>query len=194
LKINPNGRIPAIVDHSRGDFRVFESGAILLYLVEHYDPQGKLWPRSSDQRSEVIQWLMFQMSAIGPMQGQANHFSRYAPEKIPYGITRYQNETQRLYKVLDNHLAEGREYLAAGQYTIADIATFSWVRSHDWAGVSLEGLPNLQAWVDRIDSRDAVKRGLNVPTKAVALKGDKEAEEKRVKESRDWIMKGNEQK
>src|SRR6187397_1601473 len=118
LKINPNGRIPAIIDHDNGDFAVFESGAILIYLAEK---TGKLLPTDTKGRSVAIQWLMFQMGGIGPMQGQANVFFRYAPEKIQYAIDRYQNETKRLYQVLDRRLGEA-EYLA-GDYSIADIAT-----------------------------------------------------------------------
>jgi len=162
LKINPNGRIPALVDHKNGDFNVFESGAILLYLVDRYDPNGLLYPKDANARSEVVQWLMFQMSGIGPMQGQANHFYRYAPEKIEYGIKRYQDETKRLYSVLDHQLTKG-DYLAGGQFTIADIATFTWVRGHIWSGVSIVEFPHVQQWVERIAARPAVKKGLNVP-------------------------------
>ncbi|ORX91237.1 glutathione S-transferase [Basidiobolus meristosporus CBS 931.73] len=157
LKINPNGRIPAIVDHSRNDFPVFESGAILLYLVQHYDPNYRLWPTDIDQQSEVVQWVMFQMGGVGPMQGQANHFSRFAPEKIPYGINRYQSETKRLYQVLDGRL-QGREYLVGDHLTIADIINFPWVLSHNFSGVSLDDLPNLQAWVERIRSRATIEK------------------------------------
>eukprot|EP01112_Ceratiomyxa_fruticulosa_P023230 TRINITY_DN879_c0_g1_i4.p1 TRINITY_DN879_c0_g1~~TRINITY_DN879_c0_g1_i4.p1 ORF type:complete len:238 (-),score=66.34 TRINITY_DN879_c0_g1_i4:125-838(-) len=162
LKINPNGRIPALVDHKNGDFNVFESGAILLYLVERYDPEGKLYPKDGNARSEVVQWLMFQMAGVGPMQGQAHHFYRYAPEKIEYGIKRYQDETKRLYSVLERQLSTS-DYLAANQFTIADIATFTWVRFHFWAGVSLESFPHVQKWIDRIEARPAVQKGLNTP-------------------------------
>ena len=125
VKLNPNGRIPTIVDHDNGDFAVFESGAILIYLAEK---TGKLMPKDVKGRSLVIQWLMFQMAGIGPMMGQANVFFRYAPEKIQYAIDRYQRESMRLFGVLDRRLA-GNEYLA-GDYSIADIANFSWVRGH----------------------------------------------------------------
>ena len=124
LKINPNGRIPAIVDHDNDDFAVFESGAILLYLAEK---TGKLLPREEKARSRVIQWLMFQMAGVGPMQGQAHVFTRYFPEKIPAVIARYQNETKRLYTVLDRQLA-GRDYLV-DEYSIADIAIAPWLRA-----------------------------------------------------------------
>jgi GST-like protein len=133
LKINPNGRIPAIIDREEDDFAVFESGAILIYLAEK---SGRLLPADRRGRSEVIQWLMFQMAGIGPMQGQANVFFRYAPEKIEYAIERYQNETARLYRILDRRLAD-REFIA-GDYSIADIATWPWVRIHAWAGVKTD--------------------------------------------------------
>jgi len=158
LKINPNGRIPAIVDRDAGDFAVFETGAILIYLAEKY---GRLLPADVKGRSQVIQWLMFQMGGIGPMQGQANVFFRYAPEKIPYAIDRYQAETKRLYRVLDTQL-QGREFLC-GDYSIADIANWTWVSLHDWAGVSIDDLPALQAWVERIRARPAVQRGIVIP-------------------------------
>lgn len=158
LQINPNGRIPAIVDRSNDDFAVFESGAILLYLAEK---TGQLLPSDSKGRSRVIQWLMFQMGGVGPMQGQANVFFRYFPEKLQGPIDRYQHETRRLYEVLDRRLGEA-EYLA-NDYSIADIATFPWVRIHDWAGVSVEGLDNLQRWMAQLDARPAVQRGLQVP-------------------------------
>ena len=158
LKINPNGRIPTIVDRDAGGFAVFESGAILVYLAEK---TGKLLPKDPKGRSVALQWLMFQMGGIGPMQGQANVFFRYAPEKIEYAINRYQEETSRLYKVLDTRLAEA-EYLA-GDYSIADVATWPWVRIHDWAGVSVDGMPHLQRWIDAIAARPAVQKGIEVP-------------------------------
>jgi glutathione S-transferase len=158
LAINPNGRIPAIVDHDEGDFAVFESGAILIYLAEK---TGKLLPKDVKGRSRAIQWLMFQMSGVGPMQGQANVFFRYAPEKIPFAIERYQKETRRLYEVLDRSLGES-EYLA-GDYSIADVATWPWVSLHGWAGVEVEGLANLQRWLAAVGARPAVVRGRAVP-------------------------------
>lgn len=158
LKINPNGRIPAIVDRDEGNFAVFESGAIMIYLAEKY---GRFMPKDVKGRSEVIQWVMFQMGGIGPMQGQANVFFRYAPEKIPYAIERYQTETKRLYRVLDTRL-EGREYLC-GEYSIADIANWSWVSLHFWAGVDVDDLPNLKRWMAAIAARPAVQRGIAIP-------------------------------
>jgi glutathione S-transferase len=158
LAINPNGRIPAIVDRDAGDFAVFESGAILIYLAEK---AGRLLPADAKGRSVAIQWLMFQMGGIGPMQGQANVFFRYAPEKIQYAIDRYQNETRRLYEVLDRRLAQA-EYLA-GDYSIADVATWPWVSIHGWAGVPIDGLPHLARWLEAVGSRPAVKAGRAVP-------------------------------
>jgi len=159
LEINPNGRIPTIVDRDNGDFSVFESGAILIYLAEK---TGKFLPTDAKGRSTVIQWLMFQMAGIGPMQGQANVFYRYAPEKIEYAISRYQRETRRLYEVLDTRLKDN-EYLAGDFYSIADIATYPWITLHNWAGVEIDDLTNLKRWKDAISERPAVIRGMNVP-------------------------------
>jgi GSH-dependent disulfide-bond oxidoreductase len=158
LRLNPNGRIPTIVDHDEDGFVVFESGAILIYLAEK---SGKLLPTEKKGRSLVIQWLMFQMAGIGPMQGQANVFYRYAPEKIDYAINRYKRETKRLYTVLDTRLQD-HEFLA-DEYSIADIATWPWVYIHDWSGVDIEDLPNLKRWLEKIGKRPAVERGKNVP-------------------------------
>jgi GST-like protein len=158
LKLNPNGRIPTIVDHDEGGFAVFESGAILVYLAEK---TGELMPKDVKGRSVVIQWLMFQMGGIGPMQGQANVFYRYAPEQIPYAIERYQKETKRLYKVLNRRLAD-HEYLA-GDYSIADVATWPWVTLHGWAGVDIDDLPNLERWIQRVGERPAVVKGRGIP-------------------------------
>jgi GSH-dependent disulfide-bond oxidoreductase len=156
--INPNGRIPAIVDTGNGDFPVFESGAIMLYLAER---AGRLIPADEKGRSRVVQWLMFQMGGLGPMMGQANVFSRYFPEVIPAAIDRYRRESRRLLEVLDGHLARN-EYLA-GDYSIADIANFAWARIHEWPGVSIDGLGHLVRWLDAIAARPAVQRGLIVP-------------------------------
>ncbi len=158
LAINPNGRIPAIVDRDNGDFAVFESGAILIYLAEK---TGKLLPQDPKRRSQAIQWLMFQMGGVGPMMGQANVFYRYFPEKIPAAIERYQKEGRRLFEVLDGHLAH-HEYLA-DEYSIADIATWPWVRIHDWSGISIEGLVHLQAWMARMEARPACQKGITIP-------------------------------
>lgn len=158
LKINPNGRIPAIVDRDNDNFAVFESGAIMIYLAEK---TGRLMPRDVKGRSLVIQWLMFQMGGIGPMMGQANVFYRYAPEKIPYAIERYQREVRRLLEVLNTRLTDN-EYLA-GDYSIADIANWSWVRGYEWSGVSIDGLDPLARWLAKIEARPAVQRGRAVP-------------------------------
>ena len=158
LAINPNGRIPAIVDRDAGDFAVFESGAILVYLAEK---AGRLLPTDPKERSVALQWLMFQMGGVGPMQGQANVFFRYAPEKIAYAIERYQKETRRLYEVLDGRLAQ-HEYLA-GDYSIADIASWPWVTIHAWSGVEIDDLPNLKRWSETIWERPAAQRGRTVP-------------------------------
>jgi len=156
--INPNGRIPAIVDRSNGDFPVFESGAIMLYLAEQ---AGKLIPADAKGRSRVVQWLMFQMGGLGPMMGQANVFTRYFPEHIQPAIDRYLRESRRLLEVLDGHLAS-REYLA-GDYSIADIANFCWARIHEWPGVDVSGLDHLARWLKAIADRPAVQRGLEKP-------------------------------
>jgi glutathione S-transferase len=158
LKINPNGRIPALVDREAGNFPVFESGAILMYLAEK---SGTLLPTDPAGRSTAIQWLMFQMGGVGPMQGQSNVFFRYAPEKIPFAIERYQRETRRLYEVLDGRLGES-EYLA-GDYSIADIATWPWVLIHEWSGVSIDGLSHLKRWLDAVGERPAVQKGRAIP-------------------------------
>jgi glutathione S-transferase len=158
LKINPNGRIPAIVDRDNGEFAVFESGAIMIYLAEK---TGRLMPQDAKGRSRVIQWLMFQMGGIGPMMGQANVFYRYAPEKIPYAIERYQREVRRLFEVLNTRLAD-TEYLA-GEYSIADIANWSWVQGYEWSGASIDGLDHLKRWLEAIGARPAVQRGRAVP-------------------------------
>ena len=161
LKINPNGRIPAIVDRDAGDFAVFESGAILVYLAQK---TGRLMPRDPKGRSLVMQWLMFQMGGLGPMMGQANVFTRYFPEQLPSVIERYRRESRRLLEVLDDRLAD-RDYLA-GDYSIADIANWSWAKSYEWPGVDISDLANLQRWLDRIAARPAVEKGRNIPPRA----------------------------
>ena len=161
LAINPNGKIPAIVDPDGPDGRpinVFESGAILIYLAEK---AGKLLPKDARGRSVAIQWLMFQMGGVGPMFGQAHHFRRFAPEKIPYAVDRYTNETKRLYGVLDRRL-EDVEFLS-GDYSIADIATYPWVARHEWQGVALTEFPSVKRWFDVLSARPAVVRGMAVP-------------------------------
>jgi glutathione S-transferase len=169
LQINPNGRIPTIVDRANDNFAVFESGAILTYLAEK---TGQLMPADLKGRSLVMQWLMFQMGGIGPMMGQANVFFRYFPEKIQPAIDRYQNESRRLFEVLDGRLGES-EWLAA-DYSIADIANWCWVRTYKWSGVSIDGLPHLRRWMDAMKERPACQRGIAVPFKVEnALKDQK---------------------
>lgn len=158
LRMNPNGRIPTIVDRDNDDFAVFESGAIMVYLAEK---TGQLMPADSKGRSLVMQWLMFQMAGVGPMMGQANVFYRYAPEKIPYAIERYQREVMRLFEVLDKRLAD-HEYLA-GDYSIADIAHWCWVRGYGWSGVTIDGLDNLGRWLEQVGERPAVIKGSDIP-------------------------------
>jgi glutathione S-transferase len=178
LKLNPNGRIPTIVDHDNGGFAVFESGALMIYLAEK---AGKLLPADVKGRSLVIQWLMFQMGGVGPMMGQANVFYRYAPERIPYAIERYQREVRRLLEVLDTRLADN-EYLA-GDYSIADIANWSWVRGYKWSGVTLDGLEHLTRWLEAIGKRPAVERGVDVPNPVDLDEMIRKADEARAKVS-----------
>lgn len=161
VAVNPNSKIPAIVDPEGPDGRplaVFESGAILIYLAEK---TGRFLPRDARGRTVAIEWLMFQMGGVGPMFGQTHHFRRFAPEQIPYAIERYTKETQRLYGVLDRRLGEA-EYLA-GEYGIADMATYPWVARHEWQGVALEDFGNVKRWFDAISARPAVQRGMQVP-------------------------------
>ena len=177
LAINPNGRIPAIVDHGAGGLAVFESGAILIYLAEK---TGRLMPSDVQGRSRALQWLMFQMGGVGPMMGQANVFFRYFPEKIQPAIDRYQGESKRLLTVLDGHLKD-HEYLA-GDYSIADIAHWAWVRTHRWSGVDVSDLPHLQRWMDAIRQRPAVQRGIEAPPSRIHLTKDGDEAAKRFSE------------
>ncbi len=160
LALNPNGRIPVIVDRDNDDFVVFESGAILIYLAEK---TGMFLPTGQKARSRVLQWLMFQMGGIGPMMGQANVFFRYFEEKIPAAIHRYQHEGRRLLTVLDQRLS-GRDFIC-DEYSIADIATWPWAVTHNWSGIDIEGLVNLKAWLERVAERPAVARGRNIPAR-----------------------------
>ncbi|MBE9166388.1 glutathione S-transferase N-terminal domain-containing protein [Pleurocapsales cyanobacterium LEGE 06147] len=158
IAINPNSKIPAIVDRDT-NITVFESGAILIYLAQQ---TGKLFPTEQKQHFQVLEWLMFQMGSVGPMFGQYNHFNRFAPEKIPYAIERYQKETLRLYGVLDKQLSE-REFICE-DYSIADIATFPWVASYEFMGLTLDEHPHLKRWVETVGQRPAVQRGMKVPS------------------------------
>ncbi len=158
LALNPNGRIPVIVDRELDNLAIFESGAIMIYLAEK---AGRLLPTDVKTRSRVIQWLMFQMGGVGPMMGQANVFFRYFPEKLQPAIDRYQNECRRLFEVLDGHLTEN-EWLA-DDYSIADIANWCWVRTYKWSGVSIDGLENLQRWMDVMRDQPGMAKGIEVP-------------------------------
>ncbi|AFT80010.1 glutathione S-transferase [Alteromonas macleodii str. 'Black Sea 11'] len=160
LAMNPNGRIPVIVDREADNHVVFESGAIMVYLAEK---TGLFLPSDAKRKSQVMQWVMFQMGGIGPMMGQANVFHRYLEEKIPVAIARYQNEVRRLFSVLDSRL-ENREYLV-DDYSIADMANWCWVRTYEWSGVSIDGLDNLIRWKNSIEARPAARRGVEVPNK-----------------------------
>ncbi|MEL6991638.1 MAG: glutathione binding-like protein, partial [Pseudomonadota bacterium] len=155
------GKIPTIVDHDEGR-AIFESGAILWHLAEKY---GKFLPEDPVKRSEVMQWMLFQVGHIGPMMGQAMYFQHIAApngHEEAFSIKRYVDESRRLLEVLDAHL-EGRDWIAAGEYTIADMMIYPWARAYNWARVSVDGLPHLQAWFDRIDARPAVQKALTIP-------------------------------
>ncbi len=171
LKLNPNGRIPTIVDRGNDDFVVFESGAILWYLAEKY---GAFLSEDPKLRSETLQWLMFQMAGIGPMLGQAMYFQRIAApngQEEPFSIKRYVDESRRLLEVLNTRL-EGRNYLVGDAFSIADVATYPWARAYPWARVSVDGLDHLKAWFDRIDARPAVQRALEKPKAVPAFWGE----------------------
>ena len=172
LRINPNGRIPAIIDRAEDNFAVFESGAILIYLAEK---TGRLMPADAKGRSCVLQWLMFQMGGVGPMMGQANVFFRYFPEKIQPAIDRYQGECKRLFRVLDGHLADN-EFLA-GDYSIADIANWAWVRTHHWSGIEIDDLPHLTRWCEQIAARPGAQRGIARPPSSTEAASDEKAKQ-----------------
>jgi len=162
LALNPNAKIPVIVDPEGPDGRpivVFESGAILIYLA---DKVGRLLPRDVRSRTEVMQWLMFQMGGIGPMLGQAHHFLKFAPEPVPYAVERYRNEARRLYGVLERHL-DSRDWVAGDDYSIADVAIYPWIARHEWQQIDLADFPGVRAWFERIGARPAVQRGMGVP-------------------------------
>jgi GST-like protein len=163
LAISPNNRMPAIVDHAPADggapLPVFESGAILIYLAEKH---GKLMPADLRGRKTVLEWLLWQVAGLGPMLGQNGHFLLYAPQPIPYAIERYGNEAKRLYSVLDGRLERTGAFVAGSDYSIADIASFAWIRTHRAQGMALDDYPALKRWYDAIYEREAVKRGLAV--------------------------------
>ncbi|NEP81669.1 MAG: glutathione S-transferase family protein [Okeania sp. SIO3B3] len=175
LKISPNNKMPAIVDPNGPNDKpisIFESGAILLYLAEK---TNRFIPENPSDRYTVIQWLMFQMGGVGPMLGQAHHFRQYAPEKIPYAIERYTNETSRLYGVLNRQLSQV-EYVA-GDYSIADIAIYPWIVPHEKQGQNLSDFPHLKRWFETISQRPAVSRGLAVLSESRTQKFDEKARE-----------------
>jgi len=160
LRISPNNKIPAIVDHEGPDglpYSLFESGAILIYLAEK---TGRFLPSGGRQKYEVVQWLMFQISSIGPMQGQATHFRRYAPQKIDYAINRYVNEITKLYGVMNRRLEESA--FLAGEYSVADIACIPWIRAYERQGYRLSDFPNIERWFRAACERPAVRRGLEI--------------------------------
>lgn len=176
LKLNPNGRIPTIVDRGNGNFPVFESGAILWYLAEKY---GVFLPEADKERSEALQWLMFQMAGVGPMMGQAMYFQRIAAPNghdEPFSTKRYVDESRRLLEVLDERL-KGREWLVGDEYTIVDMATYPWARAYIWARVSIDGLDHLKAWFDRMDARPLVQKALTIPKAQPAFWGDADESE-----------------
>ncbi|MEQ8433654.1 MAG: glutathione S-transferase N-terminal domain-containing protein [Oceanicaulis sp.] len=191
LKLNPNGRIPVIVDRDAHDFTVFESGAILIYLAEK---TGKFLPADAKSRSQVMQWLMFQMGGVGPMMGQANVFFRYMPEKIDVAINRYQGEVSRLFGVLDRRLAD-HEYLA-GEYSIADMANWCWARTAFWSGVDIAPFPHMNRWIANIDARPAALKGVKIPfdiTELLTGHGeDKSAAETFAESARTLVNTGKE--
>lgn len=193
LKINPNGRIPALVDKSNNDFASFESGAIMLYLVDKYDKDNKLsFPHGTNLYWEMVSWLFFQNAGIGPMQGQYIHFLRFAPEKIEYAKNRYYNEVRRLYSVLNQRLKENGDWLVGDKYTIADIASFTWVNFAFWGDIDLSEFSQLKEWCDRINKREAVAKGLDVPFKFELKKKFEENKEEAVKQAisnGSWILK-----
>ncbi|KAI1486869.1 glutathione S-transferase GstA [Biscogniauxia mediterranea] len=197
LAINPNGRIPALTDTFTDGkpIRVFESGAIMQYLVDRYDKDHKVsYPFGSREYYEVNSWLMWQMAGLGPMQGQLNHFNRYAPEKIEYGINRYKNETRRLYRTLDTHLQSSTSgYIVGDRCTIADISCWGWVAAAKGSGVDINEFPTLAEWVQRMLKRPGVEKGRHVPSKHNYEEQQTMTEEdfeKRAALHRGWVMQG----
>ena len=184
LAISPNGRIPAIVDRDADNLPIFESGAIMIYLAEK---TGKLMPTDLNERAKVLEWLMFQMGGIGPMMGQANVFFRYFPEKIQPAIDRYQNEGRRLFEVLNTHLAK-QDWLAK-DYSIADIANWCWVRTHNWSGVSIDGLTHLEDWKNRMYEQPGMIKGTKVPVDRESILKNEEDEKEFIKNAQKMVKK-----
>lgn len=174
--------------------RIFESGSVLLYLIDNYDPNYRIsYARGTPEYYEMLSWLFFQTSGVGPMQGQAHHFSRYAPERIEYGILRYSNETRRLYGVLDKHLATSESgYLVGNHISIADIALWGWVVFAGWANVEIDDFPFLKAWEERLAQHSGVEKGRHVPEPHIIkdILRDKKAMEEKAKQGQTWIQRG----
>ncbi|GJJ11439.1 hypothetical protein Clacol_005672 [Clathrus columnatus] len=165
LRLNPNGRVPTLIDHSNNDFSVWESSAILLYIAQHFDPEHKIsYDPVSEPKlySEQLQWLFFAHGGLGPMQGQAVHFTRLAPQEVPYAIKRYRDESIRLTSILEERL-KGREWLVGTHYSVADIKTVLWIRVAPVVKVDLNDFPNVKKWLERILSRPKTQKGLTVP-------------------------------
>ncbi|KAI1138562.1 glutathione S-transferase [Hypoxylon sp. FL0543] len=195
LEINPNGRIPALTDTFTDGkpIRLFESGSIMQYLTDRYDTEHKVsYPKGSREYYEVNNWLMWQMGGLGPMQGQLNHFNRYAPERIEYGINRYKNETRRLYRTLETQLKSSTSgYLVGDRCTSADISCWGWVAAAKWAGIDMSEFPVLDEWVQRMLKRPGVEKGRHVPTKhnyEDIQKLTEEQMEEKAAGTRNWIQ------
>lgn len=184
LAMNPNGRIPVIVDRDNDNLAIFESGAIMIYLAEK---AGRLLPTESKARAKVMAWLMFQMGGIGPMMGQANVFFRYFPEKIPAAIDRYQNECRRLFEVLDRRLNES-EWLG-DDYSIADIANWCWVRTYKWSGVSRDGLENLNRWLNAMKVKPGLQKGITIPVESKNLLKDEDSAKQFAEDARGIVKR-----
>ncbi|WP_333568653.1 glutathione S-transferase family protein [Sphingorhabdus sp.] len=184
LTMNPNGRIPVIVDRDNDNLAIFESGAIMIYLAEK---AGRLLPTESKARAKVMSWLMFQMGGIGPMMGQANVFFRYFPEKIPAAIDRYQNECRRLFEVLDRRLSES-EWLG-DDYSIADIANWCWVRTYKWSGVSRDGLENLDRWLNAMKVKPGLQKGITIPVESKNLLKDEDSAKQFAEDARGIVKR-----
>ncbi|RYP42357.1 hypothetical protein DL767_000279 [Monosporascus sp. MG133] len=195
LEINPNGRIPAMTDTFTDGrpIRLFESGSIMQYLVDRYDKDHKVsYPHGSREYYEVNNWLMWQMGGLGPMQGQLNHFNRYAPERIQYGIDRYRNETRRLYRTMETQLKGSTSgYLVGDRCTIADIACWGWVAAARWAGVDMAEFPVLNEWVKRMLARPGVEKGRHVPSRHTLFDNENLSDEeinKMAEATRNWVQ------
>ncbi|KAI1753605.1 glutathione S-transferase [Xylaria castorea] len=196
LEINPNGRIPAMTDTLNGkQIRIFESGAMMQYIIDQYDKDHKVsYPFGTPEYYETISWLMWQMGGLGPMQGQLNHFNRYAPEKIQYGIDRYKSETRRLFRTLEDSLKKSKSgYLVGDRCTVADIASWGWVAVGKSSGVDPKEFPVLQEWIERMLKRPGVEKGRHVPSphgyESIQSMTEEDFE-KKAAANRGWILQG----